>query len=140
MNRLSALLHSTGVLMPERMVTLEVPGRRTGRLISFPLVVADYQNERYLVSMLGEKANWVGNVRAAKGEGLLRHGRSERIVLEEVPIELRAPVLRRYLAVAPGARAHIPVDRRASPAEFEAIADRFPVFRIVPPTVSSAGG
>jgi hypothetical protein len=34
-------------------VTLEVPGRRTGRLVSFPVVVADYQGGRYLVSMLG---------------------------------------------------------------------------------------
>jgi hypothetical protein len=38
--------------------------------------------------------------------------------------------LRRYLKLAPGARPHIPVDRRAPLAEFEAIAADYPVFRI----------
>ena len=42
---------------------LEVPGRRTGKTISFPVVVADYQGGRYLVSMLGDGTNWVRNVR-----------------------------------------------------------------------------
>ncbi len=40
LNRLSALQFATG-LFPDRLVTLEVPGRRSGRPISFPLVVAD---------------------------------------------------------------------------------------------------
>jgi hypothetical protein len=42
----------------------------------------------------------------------------------------RAPILRRYLELAPGARSHIPVDRRAPLSEFESIASRYPVFRI----------
>lgn len=138
MNRFSAILHATGVLMPARLVTLEVRGRRSGRMISFPLVVADYQGERYLVSMLGDNANWVANVRAAKGHALLRHGRRERILLEEVAGELRAPILRRYLAVAPGARPHIPVDRHAPVADFQQIANRFTVFRIVPAPIASS--
>jgi len=138
MNRLSAILHASGAVMSARLVTLEVRGRRTGRLISFPLVVADHQGERYLVSMLGENANWVRNVRAAKGRALMRHGRRERIVLEEVPTEARIPILRRYLAVAPGARPHIPVDRYAPMSDFQKIAARFPVFRIVPDPSSTA--
>jgi hypothetical protein len=36
----------------------------------------------------------------------------------------------RYLAVAPGARAHIPVDRDAPVEAFEPIAADIPVFRI----------
>jgi len=40
MNRVSALQFSAGILSPARAVTLEVPGRRSGRLISFPVVVA----------------------------------------------------------------------------------------------------
>jgi len=39
-------------------------------------------------------------------------------------------ILRRYLQVAPGARPHIPVDRRAPLVEFEQIAARYPVFGI----------
>jgi deazaflavin-dependent oxidoreductase (nitroreductase family) len=130
LNRPSAILHATGILLPSRLVTMEVPGRRTGRLISFPLVVADYQGDRYLVSMLGKDANWVRNVRAAGGRVVLRHGRREVVRLEEVDPGARAPILRRYLAVAPGARAHLPVDRQASLEEFDRIAAQVPVFRI----------
>ncbi|MEU7864007.1 hypothetical protein [Nonomuraea sp. NPDC049141] len=116
--------------MPGRLVTLEVPGRLSGRVISFPLVVADYQGERYLVAMLGQNANWVRNLHAVQGRAVLRHGRRERVRLDEVEPSLRAPILRRYLACAPGARPHIPVDRRAPLEEFERIAHRIPVFRI----------
>jgi deazaflavin-dependent oxidoreductase (nitroreductase family) len=80
------------------VVTLEVRGRRTGRLLSFPVVVADYDGERYLVAMLGENANWVRNVRAAKGQAVLRHGRREAVRLEEVNASARAPILQRYCA------------------------------------------
>ena len=45
-------------LKPDQLATLEVVGRRTGRLISFPVVVADYQGGRYPVAMLGKDANW----------------------------------------------------------------------------------
>src|SRR4051794_22922186 len=76
MNRVAAIQFATGVA-PSNWVTLEVAGRRTGHTISFPLVVADYQGERYLVSMLGANTNWVRNVRAADGRVLLRHGLRE---------------------------------------------------------------
>ncbi|HEU4946830.1 MAG TPA: nitroreductase/quinone reductase family protein [Kribbella sp.] len=130
LNRIAAIQHSTGLVLPNRLVTLEVPGRRTGRLISFPLVVADYQGERYLVAMLGQETNWVRNVRAADGHAQLRHGRREAVRLEEVEPGARAPILRRYLAVAPGGRAHIPVDRHAPVEAFEQIAAQYPVFHI----------
>jgi hypothetical protein len=62
----------------------------------------------------------------------LRHGRRESVSLVEVDPALRAPILRRYLALAPGARPHIPVDRGAPLRDFEAIAADYPVFRIEP--------
>jgi deazaflavin-dependent oxidoreductase (nitroreductase family) len=129
LNRLSATAHSAGI-WPSRLATLEVAGRRTGRVISFPVVVADYEGDRYLVSMLGDEANWVRNVRAAGGVAMLRHGRREAVVLEEVDAGARAPILRRYLSCAPGARPHIPIDRDAPVAQFEQIAPHIPVFRI----------
>ncbi|WP_218004464.1 hypothetical protein [Microtetraspora niveoalba] len=70
------------------------------------------------------------NVRAAGGRAVLRRRGREAVTLEEIPVERRAPVIRRYLAVAPGARPQIIVDRRAPLSEFEAIAHRYPVFRI----------
>jgi hypothetical protein len=113
-----------------RLNTLEVRGRRTGKLRSFPVVVADYQGERYVVAMLGEGVNWVANVRASSGHAVLRHGRREPVRLEEVAPAIRAPILQRYLQLAPGARAHVPVDSRAPLAEFEAIAHQYPIFRV----------
>jgi deazaflavin-dependent oxidoreductase (nitroreductase family) len=129
LNRMWATLSSAG-LWPSRMAALEVRGRRSGRLRSFPVALADFQDERYLVAMLGEGTNWVANVRAAGGEAVLRHGRRETVRLEEVAATERAPILRRYLQLAPGGRPHIPVDRYAPLAAFEEIAGRYPVFRI----------
>ena len=71
MNRMSEMQFSAGLFSPKRAMTLEVPGRRTGRVISFPVVVADYHGDRYLVSMLGNDANWVRNVQAAGGRAVL---------------------------------------------------------------------
>ena len=128
-NRAQATLASAG-LPPKRLVTLEVQGRRSGRMRSFPVVVADYEGERYLVAMLGNDANWIRNARAAGGKVFLHHGRREAVHLDEIEPNARAPIIQRYLEVAPGARPHIPVDRRAPLAEFERIAGRIPVFRI----------
>lgn len=125
-----ALLHAAGV-GPPSWVTLEVVGRKSGRAISFPLVLTAVEGERYLVSMLGKDAAWVQNVRAAGGAAVLRHGLSERVHLEEVPIPQRAPVLRAYLQLAPGARPHVPVRKDAPLADFAAVATGFPVFRVV---------
>lgn len=134
MNRLSALQFSAGVLSPRRAVTLEVRGRRSGRVVSLPLVAVEVGAERYLVSMLGNDANWVRNVRAAGGSAVLCRGGRTDVHLVEVEPAQRAPILRQYLAVAPGARAHFPVSRHAPLADFERIADQYPVFRITAPT------
>jgi len=103
---------------------------RSGKTASFPVMVADYKDQRYLVSMLGEGAAWVANVRAAGGDAVLRHGRDEHVHLSELDPSIRAPILRRYLEIAPGARPHIPVDQHGSLEEFERIAPSYPVFRI----------
>ena len=117
---------------PGQVYSLEVRGRRSGRTISFPVVVANHEGERYLVAMLGEGVNWVANVRAAGGRAVLSHGRAEGVRLEEVDPKDRAPIIKSYLKVAPGARAHIAVDPSAPLEEFEPIAADHPVFRIRP--------
>ena len=40
-------------LLPRRWVTLEVAGRRTGRVTRFPVGMADWDGNWYVVSMLG---------------------------------------------------------------------------------------
>jgi len=118
-------------IAPNYLVTLEVVGRRSGRPISFPLVMVVMDGERYLVSMLGTEVAWVQNLQAADGHAVLRHGQTERVRLEEVPVDKRAPLLKGYLKRAPGARPHIPVDKDAPLPQFEAIAARIPVFRVI---------
>ena len=130
LDRGSAMVCALGVA-PDYMVTLEVAGRRTGRIVRLPLVMVVVDGERYLVSMLGEDVNWVRNVKAADGRVTLRHGRSEDVRLEEVAPEHRAPVLKDYLRRAPRAGAHMPVGKDAPLAEFERVSPRFPVFRVV---------
>ena len=127
-DRASVELLKAGI-KPQRTAVLSVQGRRTGLIVSLPVIVTAYEGDRYLVSMLGE-SNWVRNVRAADGRAVLRQNHSQAVRLIEVPVRDRAPVLRRYVAASPGARAHIPVSRRAPAAEFEALAAGLPVFRV----------
>jgi len=129
MNRASAVVASLG-FTPNYMETLEVVGRKSGRIFSLPVVIAVVAGERYLVSMLGENVLWVENVRAAGGRAVLRSKGREEIRLEEVPTDRRAPILKAYLHRAPGARPHVPVSKDAPLAEFEKLAPAYPVFHI----------
>ena len=134
LNNIWAKLHAWGIA-PNYLVTLEVVGRKSGKVIAFPMVLLTRGGERYFVSMLGEQANWVRNLRAAGGKATLRHGRVEQVLLEDVPVEERAPLLKAYLQIAPGARPHISVDKDAPLEEFEKAAAGFPVFIVNPNTV-----
>lgn len=128
-NRFWAIIHALGIL-PNYFVTCEVVGRKSGKVTSFPLAMTVMNGERYLVSMLGEEANWVRNVKAAGGKATLVHGIREQVLLEQVDVEQRAPILKAYLQIARGARPHIPISKDAPVAEFEKIASRYPVFRV----------
>lgn len=129
LNRVWASVYSLGIA-PNYLVTLEVIGRKSGKIVSFPLVMVVLDGQRYLVSMLGDNVQWGHNVRAAGGRVVLRSGGCEAIQLEEVPTDQRGPILRAYLHRAPGARPHVPVNKDAPPAEFEKIAEAYPIFRI----------
>jgi hypothetical protein len=136
--RLTRLINSEGAwlfgrgILPEFMVMFEVRGRRSGKVIRIPLVVANLDGNRYLVSMLGENVDWVRNVHAANGEAVLRYGPVEEVSLREIPIEKRAPILKAYLARAPGGRPHFDIDWNAPLGEFERVAPRYPVFQVLP--------
>jgi deazaflavin-dependent oxidoreductase (nitroreductase family) len=145
LNRATAAVASSGVTS-NYLVTLEVTGRKSGRIVSLPVVIAVVDGQRYLVSMLGDNVQWVLNVRAAGGRAVLRSGGREEIQLEELPTDQRARILRVYLHRAPGARPHVPVNKDAPLAEFEKIAAQFPVFRVAsdkavqPPRPCEPGG
>jgi hypothetical protein len=130
-NAVGAWMFSRGIL-PRFLVTLETRGRSTGRTHRIPLVAADVAGNRYIVSMLGENVDWVRNVRTANGAAVLRYGPVENVSLCEMPIEERAPILKAYLARAPGARPHFDIAWNAPLADFERVAARYPVFRVLP--------
>ncbi len=114
-------------LTPRVLLTLQVKGRRSCRLRTNVLVVARHDGQRYLVSMLGEGSDWVRNVRAAGGEAFVKRGRST-----EVPVSERGQILKAYCHVATSGRHHFPVPHNAPVSEFDAVAERYPVFRIDP--------
>ena len=130
MNRFVGWLASRG-LMPSDTITLEVKGRRSGMIRSNVVTWVEQDEERYLVSPRGE-SEWVRNVRAADGDAVIRRRGGQKVRLEEVSAEQRAPIIKAYLAkTAMATRAHFGVDPKAEIEEFEAIAARHPVFRIV---------
>ncbi|MFI7110873.1 nitroreductase family deazaflavin-dependent oxidoreductase [Nonomuraea sp. NPDC050227] len=132
MNRLDALTYASRWLPLPQGAVLQVVGRRSGALTSVPVAVARHDGGEYLVSMLGPEANWVRNVRAAGGRAVLRRrGRAAPVRLAEVPVERRAEILRRYAAVAPGARPHLGLGPKAPLDRFRRIAAGHPVFRIL---------
>jgi len=53
-------------LAPRHAVTLEVPGRRSGKPRRNPVLVTPFEGEEYLVALAGE-SQWVRNLRAAHG-------------------------------------------------------------------------
>lgn len=112
--------------------TLEVIGRKTGTTVEMPVVIVHMNNERFLVSMLGDNTNWVQNVRAADGAAALMKGTRTPVTLVEIPSGARAGVLKKYCQIAQAGRSHFPISKDAPLSEFERIAARYPVFRIDP--------
>ncbi len=109
---------------------LRVRGRHSGRPIDVPLVTVRHRGHWYVVSMLGDQANWVRNIRACDGAAILTHGRRRPVRLVEISSTDRAPIIKRYLLIAIGARPHVDLAWNAPIGEFEREAHRYPVFRI----------
>jgi deazaflavin-dependent oxidoreductase (nitroreductase family) len=130
-NRFSCWWSGLG-LPPRFQAVLEVHGRTSGRRRSNPVVIATVEGKGYLVSMLGPESDWVKNVEAAHGDAVIRQGRRRRVHLVAVSPEQRAPILREYVRIAPSGRQHFPLVVGAPLSDFEAIAGRYPVYRIDP--------
>ena len=113
-------------------IALETRGRRSGQARTHVVTWVEHDGERYLVSMLGDVSDWVRNARAAGGEAFVRHGGRRQVRLEEVPADQRARILQAYLKrTAMSTAYHLGLDAGAPLVEFERIAARHPVFRVV---------
>lgn len=138
LNPIGVPLTSLG-LAPRDAVTLVVRGRKTGKLQRIPILRIPYQDQDYLVALAGE-AQWVRNVRAAAGAALIRRRGTRRVHLEELPVGERAAVIAEYVrqgrersgpeSGAKQARYYFGLDSEPTPADVEAVAAYYPVFRI----------
>ncbi len=126
-------------LAPRGAVTLAVRGRTSGKVRRLPILTIPFDGADHLVALAGE-SQWVRNVRAADGRATLRRRRRRSVVLHELPLEERAPVLQAYLRTAEErggrdsaeqqARFYFGVDAGAAIEELAAIAEHYPVFRV----------
>lgn len=124
-------------LSPKYVVTLEVPGRRTGVIHRTSHVRVNLDGEQYLVSLAGE-SQWVRNVRASGGRVVIGRRHRHAAILTELPLADRPPVLDAYLRRAGHdrrprtgeARHYFGVSPNPSLTELHRIAAYYPVFRI----------
>ncbi|WP_084531700.1 nitroreductase/quinone reductase family protein [Nocardia miyunensis] len=133
-NRLITGLQRVGIAFGP-MQLLTVTGRRSGRLLTFPIAVNELDGGRYIFQAF-PKAAWVANVRAAETVTLTRGRRSTTARLVELPVDQRGPVLRNLVAASPasvGSRfVTTGLADEATPEGVAAAADRIAVFRVEP--------
>jgi deazaflavin-dependent oxidoreductase (nitroreductase family) len=132
MNGFIGRLASIG-LIPGGTALLQVKGRRSGETRSTAVTWVEHEGQRYLVAPRGT-TEWVRNVRAAGGQAAIRRRKSEDVRLEELPPEQTAPIIKAYLKkTAIVTKREFGIEPEAPIEEFEKIAERHPVFRIVTP-------
>lgn len=140
MNRVWYRLVAAGVVprrwprTPLGFTTLEVRGRKSGVMRQVPVTWVSVGGERYLVAMMGEESDWVHNARATGGHVVFKRGRRREAVIEEIPVDERAPIIQAWYKRTGSStpREYIGLDPNAPRSSFEEIAPRWPVFRITP--------
>lgn len=116
---------------PEKIHIIEVRGRKSGQLRTAVVNIVNYEGDRYLVAPRGN-TEWARNVKAANGDATLRRGDREKVRLEEVQVDQRAPIIKAYLGEnAMTTKAHFGVEPDAPIEEFEKIARDHPTFKII---------
>ena len=111
---------------------LTVPGRRSGRPHTVPVVLVTQDDSRWLVAPYGA-VSWVRNARAAGRVSLRRGAEAGDYAVREARPDEAGPVLKRYVAVAGRTRASFQASPDAPVTEFVAEAHRHPVFELIPP-------
>jgi hypothetical protein len=109
---------------------LSIAGRKTARIRTTPVAVLAVDGERYVVAGF-DGSDWVKNARAAGRGALVRGRRDEQVILTEVPVEDRGPILRTFARQVRGGAAFLTVPGDASPEAFAAAAERHPVFQVL---------
>ena len=111
---------------------LQVRGRTTGRVYSTPVNVLEFRGKRFLIAPRG-RTQWVRNAEAT-GHVVLKRGSSRQsfriraVSNEEKPQILKAYLDRFRLTV----QRYFPVPAGSGAQAFRDIADRYPVFELLP--------
>lgn len=119
-------------ILPPVLVSLHVADRNTGKCGGVVLVAAEHEGALYLVSMLGEGAQWVQNLRASGGKARLSKRGWQDVMLHEIPPAQRAPIIKAWTRIATSGRKHLALGPDDPIEAFEAVAADYPVFRIDP--------
>lgn len=133
-NKVIVRLHRVGIAFGP-MQLLTVKGRRTGRVLTFPIAVNKLHSGRYIFQAF-PKAAWVANARAADTVTLTRGRRASTARLTEVPVDQRGSLLRELVTGSPASVGKRFVTtglaEEATPDGVAAAAPRIAVFRVDP--------
>ncbi len=132
----TAIPWHTSLGVTKGTVTLEVPGRKTGKPARVSLTTVRYNRSRDLVSLY-DKSQCVKNVRAADDQATIVSGRRTPVRLAEVPQGERAPILLGYVqqrafshSGEESAKLVFGLGQRPTLREMEVIANNYVVFGI----------
>jgi deazaflavin-dependent oxidoreductase (nitroreductase family) len=112
-----------------RSYLLTTRGRKTGQPHTNPVVPVEHGGRRWLVAPYGPVA-WVHNARAAGRVSLTRRRDTRHYTIREVSPDEAGPVLKRYVRLAPSARAYFQAAKDSPVEDFIAEAARHPVFEL----------
>lgn len=136
--RYKAIPWYTTLGIAPRTVTLEMLGRKSGQPQRVSVSRTDYDGQSYFVALYSE-AQWVKNLRAAEGRAVILSRGRHPVQLEEIPVEARPPILLAYVQTRTfshsgpqSARLFFGLGPHPTLEEMQALADRYPVFRIQP--------
>jgi hypothetical protein len=130
-NRAFGLFVGLG-LAPRDYYLLQVKGRRTGRVYSSPVSLVPLHGARFLVAPRG-RTQWVRNVEASNEVVFKRGSSARRSRLRALADADKPPVLQAYLErYRSVVQRYFPVPAGSPPHAFAEIADRYPVFELLP--------
>ena len=129
-NRAFGFLVGLGV-GPKYLYLLQVQGRKSGRVYSLPVSLAELRGKQYLVAPRG-RTQWVRNAEAAGEITLKKGGTRKRFQLRAVADGEKPEILKLYLDSYAGAvKRFFPVPPGTPVEAFRDISCNYPVFELV---------
>jgi len=112
---------------------VQVRGRKAGRVYAAPVNLVEMAGRRFLVAPRG-RTQWVRNAEAAGEVGLKRGASRRRFRIRAVPDAQKPEILKAYLdRFKLAVQRYFPMPAGSDARAFREIADRYPVFELLPP-------